>query len=144
MFLLFYFLAVKHANSHRGLAKESRRIISRPRHPLRPFIASNSLGSWISPTPVGVVGRGGAAAGQLHCKAAVVACMMMCLYIPNIYAENHKQTETSIASVHSLQFVGFLDFTHTMQKPLHFAKPRWELLGEAARLLDSCIAKLQS
>jgi hypothetical protein len=25
-----------------------------------------------------------------------------------------------------------------------FAKPRWELLGEAARLLDSCIAKLQS
>lgn len=25
-----------------------------------------------------------------------------------------------------------------------FANPRWELLGEAARLLDSCIAKLQS
>ncbi|KAJ6123543.1 hypothetical protein N7471_010860 [Penicillium samsonianum] len=25
-----------------------------------------------------------------------------------------------------------------------FAKPRWELLGEAARLLDSCIVKLQS
>lgn len=25
-----------------------------------------------------------------------------------------------------------------------FASPRWELLGEAARLLDSCIAKLQS